>query len=342
VGEEILPFKFLMCFKMILILSREQVEVSTEDVIDWLQFYNATYRRINGEDLTDLYDEFSFTINNYKSKKNDFINNINVIWFRRWHHFENIEKKIITEASGLDINNINSIGHHIKNEVGKLSDYFFSLFINKVWIDLPEYTKLNKLRVLNLAISSKLTIPKTIVTKNLNELREFYFENKQKIITKPISDVIYLSSGKNIYMMNTIRITDEMLNSCPLYFYPSLFQEEILKSYEIRSFYMFGQFYSMAIFSQKDNQTEVDFRNYNKDTPNRNVPYYLPKSIENKLLKLMKKLNLKHGSIDLIKSKNGKYYFLEVNPVGQFGMVSIPCNYYLEKLIAKKLIEYDK
>ena len=30
--------------------------------------------------------------------------------------------------------------------------------------------------------------------------------------------------------------------------------------------------------------------------------------------------------------------FLEVNPVGQFGMVSLPCNYQLEKRIAQYLI----
>jgi len=51
----------------------------------------------------------------------------------------------------------------------------------------------------------------------------------------------------------------------------------------------------------------------------------------------MKKINLDNGSIDIIVDNNGKYYFLEINPVGQFGMVSIPCNYYLEKKIANYL-----
>ena len=93
----------------------------------------------------------------------------------------------------------------------------------------------------------------------------------------------------------------------------------------------------MAIFSQNDKQTEVDFRRYNKSKPNRNVPYQLPKSIELLLDILMKKINLDNGSIDIIVDNNGKYYFLEINPVGQFGMVSIPCNYYLEKKIANYL-----
>ena len=37
-------------------------------------------------------------------------------------------------------------------------------------------------------------------------------------------------------------------------------------------------------------------------------------------------------------NKNDNYYFLEINPVGQYGMVADPCNYELDKLIAKYLI----
>jgi D-alanine-D-alanine ligase-like ATP-grasp enzyme len=53
----------------------------------------------------------------------------------------------------------------------------------------------------------------------------------------------------------------------------------------------------------------------------------------------MRLTNLDCGSIDLIYSTDEKYYFLEVNPVGQFGMVSYPCNYQLEKKIAIELIK---
>ena len=94
----------------------------------------------------------------------------------------------------------------------------------------------------------------------------------------------------------------------------------------------------MAIFSQNDKQTKVDFRNYNDNKPNRYVPYVLPKNIELKITQLMQKLDLNTGSVDLIKNHDGNYVFLEINPVGQFGMVSEPCNYYLEKIIAEYLI----
>jgi hypothetical protein len=52
---------------------------------------------------------------------------------------------------------------------------------------------------------------------------------------------------------------------------------------------------------------------------------------------LMRDLCLDTGSIDLICTSSGRIVFLEVNPVGQFGMVSKPCNYKLEHRLAEHL-----
>jgi D-alanine-D-alanine ligase-like ATP-grasp enzyme len=94
----------------------------------------------------------------------------------------------------------------------------------------------------------------------------------------------------------------------------------------------------MAIFSQMDDKTNTDFRKYNIKKPNRNIPFQLPKSIEKKLWQFMQELELNTGSIDIVVDKSNNYYFLEVNPIGQFGMVSFPCNYLLEKKVAEHLI----
>ena len=51
----------------------------------------------------------------------------------------------------------------------------------------------------------------------------------------------------------------------------------------------------------------------------------------------MYKLELNSGSIDLILDKKNRFVFLEINPIGQFGMTSFPCNYSIEKEIAKYL-----
>ncbi|WP_238586871.1 hypothetical protein [Chryseobacterium sp. Leaf405] len=119
-------------------------------------------------------------------------------------------------------------------------------------------------------------------------------------------------------------------------FFITFFQEKIEKDFEIRSFYLKGEIWSMAIFSQNDDNTKVDSRKYNGKIINRNVRYNLPKDLEEKIILLMNKLDLSSGSLDFIKSGN-KFYFLEVNPVGQFGNVSFYCNYDLAYKLAENL-----
>jgi len=95
----------------------------------------------------------------------------------------------------------------------------------------------------------------------------------------------------------------------------------------------------MAIFSQSDAKTKVDFRNYNDEKPNRMVPYKLPCDIEKKIDVFMKKINLNNGSIDFILTEKNEYFFLEVNPAGQYGMIEQACFYGLDEKIAKILCQ---
>lgn len=196
---------------------------------------------------------------------------------------------------------------------------------------------MNKLVVLKMAAEFGLQIPVTTLTTKKTSLTDF-LKKSNKVITKS-------TSGEN--MIRDRRITANFTNYTEVVpksfvkslgekFFISQFQQLVEKEYEVRAFYLDRRFYSMAIFSQGDNQTKIEFRKYNREKPNRTVPYKLPSDVEEKLRNLMEALELESGSIDLI-AKDGQYIFLEVNPVGQFGMVSVPCNYYLEKRIAEYL-----
>ena len=111
----------------------------------------------------------------------------------------------------------------------------------------------------------------------------------------------------------------------------------LIKEIELRIFYLHGEFYSSAIFSQRDPQTRIDFRHYNNEKPNKVIPYKLPVEQEKKLQSLMQISGLNSGSIDMVLTDKGEYVFLEINPIGQFEQVSIPCNYNIFKKIAEIL-----
>jgi glutathione synthase/RimK-type ligase-like ATP-grasp enzyme len=149
---------------------------------------------------------------------------------------------------------------------------------------------------------------------------------------------VYRFTDEYGYYSYTEKISKSFIDSLPDTFHPSMVQKQIDKQWELRIFFLEGQFYAMAIFSQETAATAVDNRkNFDANCLPRRVPYLLPEKIKRQLCKLMTKLKLNTGSIDMIVTKSNEYYFLEVNPIGQFGMVSQPCNYYLEKKIAKSL-----
>jgi glutathione synthase/RimK-type ligase-like ATP-grasp enzyme len=113
------------------------------------------------------------------------------------------------------------------------------------------------------------------------------------------------------------------------------------KEYELRVFALAGELYAMAIFSQSDPQTRTDFRRYNREKPNRTVPFRLAPETAERIRRLLADLGLETGSLDLLQARDGRELFLEVNPVGQFGMVSKPCNYHLERKVAELLLDKD-
>jgi len=98
---------------------------------------------------------------------------------------------------------------------------------------------------------------------------------------------------------------------------------------------MYEQIFSMAIFSQRNTKTNIDYRNYDKEKMNRMIPYILPVEIQQKILNFMQRAGLDTGSIDMIKTSDNHYFFLEVNPAGNIEMVSDICNYKIERKIAE-------
>lgn len=209
----------------------------------------------------------------------------------------------------------------------------------KKWLANYKSVKPDKFMVLNMAHSLGLRVPKSVITNNKMAL---FTDMPEDIIAKSIADISFIETkNKDILSMYTFPLKP-LQESIPHNFLPTLVQEEIKKEFEIRTFYIDGQFFSMAIFSQNDPQTKVDFRKYNFFTPNRFVPYILEKAIEQKLLALLEYFDINTASIDLIYTPNGETVLLEINPCGQFGMMSQPCNYPLEEIVADTLIKFEK
>ncbi|WP_276366278.1 grasp-with-spasm system ATP-grasp peptide maturase [Chryseolinea sp. H1M3-3] len=322
---------------MILILSND-IDDGTNQVIDWLYSYGKKFIRVNGNQFLSYDSSIALssqdTTKSIQSKLFDFdsASETDVVWFRRWGAPDSFIRNDLPSSLAYQT------GKYLLGQFNIISNIFFESLSHVKWVNHPSELTRNKVHVLEQALKAGLRIPETLICSTRDELVRFK-KVHGRIITKSIGDISFFYEGKSRFSIYTSEIVDEDISLVDEHFFPSLVQQYIPKQYELRIFFLDGEVYPMAIFSQTNEKTRIDFRNYDAIKPNRTVPYSLPPIIKRKIRKLMKLLDMSCGSIDMIKDCKGDYYFLEVNPVGQFGMVSSPCNYFLEKRLAEHLMK---
>ena len=162
----------------------------------------------------------------------------------------------------------------------------------------------NKIFQLIYAKSHSILMPKSFIGNN------DYWKciNDQRII-KPISvGKIETSSGIAIIQTNLMHENDsyDSPELTPVYI-----QEYIKKSFEVRITVVDDDFFAVKIVS--DNM--IDWRAGNN---NQYEIIDIPIEIKKCIKMMMKDFQLRFGAIDYIVDVDGKWYFLEINPNGQW------------------------
>ncbi len=314
---------------MIYIIS-EKTDMVTDLVTEWLNHKGRNFKRFNVGDFVKSKVLMSSNDNEIMELKN-----ATKVWQRRGTLSvlpEEVLKAYPNRTAYLD---------YLLKEVKIFSNYReFELkekLQNNYIGSLQKENENNKL--VNLAIAQRcgLNIPNTLVTTCKSELQKFH-DQFAPIISKDLrAPVMIHTRHKDIISKGVELVNQKSIDRMADQFAPIFLQQYIEKEYEIRIFIACGKIYSMAIFSQKDNQTKIDYRNYNEQRPNRCVPVKLPEAIEKKVWKFMEAKEMNTGSMDIIRTPEGAYVFLEINPMGQFHWLSQNCNYQIEKEIAKFL-----
>lgn len=324
---------------VILVFSTQDWERSTEDVMDWIRSLGGRCFRINGEDLIGT-DNYAISLSSGLSEARFIIDGneistaeVTAAWYRRGGRFNDytVYEKVPDHDVAVQLDS------HIRSEMQSTAQALYALLANRPWLTRPTEARINKISALRIAAELGFDVPATIITNSRAELEAFR-DKHGRIITKAISD------GTAFYVgdMRCVTFTEEVgpadIAGLPERFLPTLVQELLVKKYELRIVYLAGRLYPAAIFSQSDPRTQIDFRHYNRQRPNRNVPYQLDPEIEESIRRLMGALGLTTGSLDFVRTADDRLVFLEVNPVGQFGMVSGLCNYNIEKDVAEYLL----
>jgi hypothetical protein len=317
---------------MIIIFSTHD-DVSTHLVVEWLLHYHAQPVVVNE---TNPIVDICFDIdNNTRHRRLTFTllsgltiadNEIDIVWYRRGSSFFKFPYRVLEQK-----NRLKPIYHHLRAEYESLSKAFFAFLRPKTIGDYNQ-TDPNKLMLLQWAMQAGFNVPTTkILCKADDRLAGGH-------INKNIANILHVLYNRSILYNRTTVQHDYPTGT----FFPSLTQLCINKYCELRIFIFDNEFYAMASLPLNNETLQTDIRDITGNEQLNRFPFALPAAIKDKLRSFIAGLGYSTCSIDMLIDEKGDYYFLEINPVGQFGALSVYCDYSIEKDIAQKLSEYGK
>lgn len=211
-----------------------------------------------------------------------------------------------------------------KREVGEILKSIWRAIDDSIWLNAPRRLLLasNKPEQLTIANSIGFNIPDTYVGSNYESIKKFYEAHSGEIIAKAVKHGFNFD-GDKARVAGTQRIDEAALAGIKDYAaIPMIFQSHIAKEYDIRVIVVGSDIFATAIESQSHEETKTDWRLSDcYGIPLRQYEINLPQKVISLCLEITKRLNLRYSAIDLVLGKDGIYYFLELNPNGQWAWV---------------------
>lgn len=233
--------------------------------------------------------------------------------------------------------------HHCNSDVDKYlslewHSFLKSLYgrLDKKWLNSPNNIALaeDKPKQLLLARGLGFSVPENVITNDINPAVSLF--KQHTLIAKPLKQALLEDGDERVIFTNRIEHLSTEQNDS-LSFSPVIFQQEIVKKFDVRVTVIGQNIFATAIYSQSNKETTVDWRKSGKINLKHEL-IKLPLHIEQRCLSLTEALNLKFGAIDLICDKKDNYWFLEINPNGQWAWIENQTQAPISKSIVSELL----
>lgn len=177
------------------------------------------------------------------------------------------------------------------------------------WVNSPWRVRVaeNKVAQLGAAENAGLTIPATLVTDRVDELRRFARDAPAGVVHKSLSSPVISSSGPRHRFLYTSMISPEAIDSLS---YPCLFQRRLQPRAEYRVTLIGARTFAATLHRAGDEP--ADWRRAADDHA-RFDHHRLDDDVVGALRRLMEVLDIQVGAADLIDNGDDTY-FLEINP----------------------------
>ena len=290
---------------------------------------NLPYFRLNTEETLPTLHIGSDGAPHIYIETGDFqLDDITAIWFRRPRY-----------ASRLSLDPKHRTFAH--EETKYAWSNIFQFLEDRIWVNHPRDNRraANRLWVLQRAAFAGLLTPATIMTAQAVEARSF-IERHGASVAKSIGPG-YRNDDTNVASFTTLLNSPAEVpdNLGPA---PVLFQAYIDKVCDWRITVFGKQVFATRILSQKESSGRVDWRQSQR--PLALEAATLSTKVQASLLTLLGDLNLRFAAVDFAEDKNGHFWFLEVNPNGQWGWIEqelgTPLSNSLAILMEQSLVRF--
>jgi hypothetical protein len=224
------------------------------------------------------------------------------------------------------------------------------IFVQDLWNTLPcrwlpgrpasvqrAQLKISQLRV---AAELGLELPPTLFTNSREEFLDFYNQHNGNIVSKLTSPAFDQTVGDSAEITRYTEVVSkrDVGYATSIQYCPIILQAYVPKRLELRITVVGQQAFAAEIHSQQTHHTRHDWRRYDlSHTPH--FPHVLPPDVQERCIRLVERLNLCYGAIDMILTPEGRYVFVEINPSGQYLWIEDQTNLPISAAICDFLMD---
>jgi len=175
----------------------------------------------------------------------------------------------------------------------------------------------NKSVQLLLAHACGMNVPRTLMTNSPQAVREYFRDDAQRMIYKGFSMHIWeKEQGGPMMVTETFELNADMLPSDEVLTYaPAIYQEMVVKKFDVRMVLLGEAVYSYSLHSPKG---ALDWRKEATQGLVKVEPIITPPEVEKSVLAFAARSGIAYGSLDFAIDNQDRWWFLEINEGGQF------------------------
>lgn len=175
----------------------------------------------------------------------------------------------------------------------------------------------NKSVQLVLARNCGLKVPRSLMSNSPQAVKEYVQNNPARLICKAFFPHIWTKpDGHTFAVTETFELKPDMLPTDDvLTFAPAIYQEMVVKDYDVRMVLLGNTVYSCSLHNPKG---AIDWRQDAGQGLVKAEIIATPPEVERGVLEFAAKSGIAYGSFDFAVDAQGQWWFLEVNEGGQF------------------------